>query len=201
MNAGAADYPGTELLRTRRLRLRGFCMRDLSDLLRLGQEQRVSELLIDRPLSSPGEVWTFLAWINAIYLQRPGLGIWRADNAQDQFLGFFSLMPEQGSDAISLGTRLLPRAWGRGYALEGGVALCEHGFATLQLPHLIAKCDPRNRSVPPLLARLGFVADGQTLEAGKPVLRFVLLRKDWTGIRRRVHGVRSDTGPATDPGR
>ena len=196
VNAGGSDFPGEELLRTRRLRLRGFCMRDLLDLRRLGQEPRVSELLIDRPLSGVGEIREFLVWINQIYLQRPGLGIWRADNAQDEFLGFFSMMPEQGSGAISLGSRLLPRTWGRGYALEGGAALCEHAFTTLQLPRLIGKCDPRNRSVPPLLARLGFVADGQVLQAGKPELRFVLLREDWTGIRRRVHGARSDAGLA-----
>lgn len=182
----ADDFPGEELLRTRRLRLRGFCARDLPDLLRLGQEPRVGAWLLDRPLSNLGEVCGFIDWINRFYRERPGLGIWRAGDRRDAFLGFFSLMPEQDTGEISLGSRLLPLAWGRGYALEGGAALCEHAFAILQLPLLIGLCDPRNRSVPPLLARLGFVADGEMLQEGKPALRFVLLREHWTGIRRRA---------------
>lgn len=181
----AADYPGAELLRSRRLRLRGFQPCDLADLLRLGQEPRVGQLLLDRPLSTLAEVCGFIDWINRFYRQRPGLGIWRAGDRSDTFLGFFSLMPEETTGEISLGARLLPRAWGRGYALEGGAALCEHAFATLRLPLLIGLCDPRNRPVPPLLARLGFEPDGQMLQDGKPALRFVLRRAHWNGIRRR----------------
>lgn len=181
-----AEFAGEELLRTRRMRLRGLCARDLPDLLRLGQEPRVGAWLLDHPLASLGQVCNFIAWVNTLYVQRPGLGIWHARDREDAFLGFFSLMPECDTGEISIGTRLLPRAWGRGYALEGGEALCEHAFTTLGLPLLIGLCDPCNRSVPPLLARLGFVADGQMRQEGKPALRFVLRRESWTGIRRRV---------------
>jgi len=186
--ARPGDFPGIELLHTRRLRLRGFCARDLPGLLQLGQTTRVTERLLDQPLSTLLEVCAFIDWINRIYRQHPGLGIWHAEAVDKGFIGFFSLMPEQESGEISLGARMLPSAWGRGYSLEGGAALCEHAFGALQLPQLIGQCDPGNRSVPPLLARLGFMPDGETMQAGKPALRFVLRRQDWNGIRRRTRG-------------
>jgi RimJ/RimL family protein N-acetyltransferase len=192
------DFPGEDLLHTRRLRLRGFCARDLPDLLRLGQTPRVTGLLLDRPLSTLHDVWAFIDWINRFYVEHPGLGIWRAESAQNGFLGFFSLMPEHGTGGISLGARLLPSAWGRGYSLEGGAALCEHAFAALSLPQLIGQCDPGNRSVPPLLARLGFTPEGETMQAGRPALRFVLQAQDWNGIRRRDRGATNSAASRRD---
>jgi RimJ/RimL family protein N-acetyltransferase len=181
------DYPGTELLRTRRMRLRGLRYADVFDLQQLGRDARVTRALIDAPVDSVLAACVLIDTANRVYRERPGLGAWRADDERGAFIGFFSLMAEVGLE-VKIGTRLLPRAWGRGYALEGGAALCAHAFDTLQLPSLVGLCDPRNRSVPPLLARLGFVADGETEQFGNRALRFVLRREDWRGIRRRVHG-------------
>lgn len=180
------DFPGTELLRTRRLRLRGFRATDLPDLLRLGSTPRVTALLLDLPLSTLAQACGFIEWVNDVYREQPGLGIWHAEAAPLGFVGFFSLMREAGTGEISLGTRLLPQAWGRGYALEAGAALCEHAFGALTLPRLIGQCDARNRAVPPLLARLGFVPETGSTPAPAGVLRFALQREDWQGIRRRV---------------
>lgn len=180
------DFPATELLRSRRLTLRQFCARDLQDLLRLGQEPRVGEFLLDEPVSSLGEVCAFIQWINAAYVERPGLGIWHASTQHSGFVGFFSLMPEPETADIGIGARLLPSTWGRGYALEGTAALCGHAFDTLRLPRLIGLCDTGNRSVPPILGRLGFQADGDLTRDGKRALRFLLRREAWTGIRLRA---------------
>lgn len=181
------DYPGAELLRTRRMRLRGLRYADVFDLQRLGRNERVTRTLIDAPVDSMLAACVLIDTANRVYRERPGLGVWRADDERGEFIGFFSLMAEVGPE-VKIGTRLLPRAWGRGYALEGGAALCTHAFDTLQLPALVGLCDPRNRSVPPLLARLGFVADGDTEQFGNRALRFVLRREQWCGIRRRVRG-------------
>ena len=105
-------------------------------------------------------------------------------------------MSEYSPGEVEIGTRLLPRAWGRGYALEGGAALCTHAFDTLGLPALLGLCDPANRSVPPLLARLGFIPDGKVEQFGKPALRMRLKRADWRGVRRRGDHSRTE-GEAT----
>lgn len=182
------DHPGIELLRTRRMRLRGLRYADIFDLQRLGRDARATRALLDAPVDSVAAACALIDTANRIYRERPGLGIWRADDEQGGFIGFFSLMAEFDPAEVEIGTRLLPRAWGRGYALEGGAALCAHAFETLHLPALVGLCDPRNRSVPPLLARLGFVADGETEQFGNRALRFVLRREEWRGIRRRVRG-------------
>lgn len=181
-----ADYPGDELLRTRRLRLRGLRYADIFDLQRLGRDARVSQALLDAPVDDVAGAVALIDTANRVYRERPGLGVWRADDEQG-FVGFFSLMAELDPGEVEIGTRLLPRAWGRGYALEAGAALCEHAFGALRLPALIGLCDPRNRSVPPLLMRLGFLADGETEQFGNAALRFRLRREDWRGIQRRVH--------------
>lgn len=178
------DYPGDELLRTRRLRLRGLRYADIFDLQQLGRDPRVSRALLDAPVDDIAGACALIDDANRVYREKPGLGVWRADDGHG-FIGFFSLMAELDPTEVEIGTRLLPRAWGRGYALEAGAALCEHAFSTLELPGLIGLCDPRNRSVPPLLMRLGFVADGETEQFGHAALRFRLRREDWRGVHRR----------------
>jgi RimJ/RimL family protein N-acetyltransferase len=178
------DHPGEPFLQTRRMTLRGLRHADVFDLQRLGRDARVTHALLDAPVDDIASACTLVDSANRIYRERPGLGIWRADDARG-FVGFFSLMAELAPGEVEIGTRLLPRAWGRGYALEGGAALCEHAFATLGLPALVGLCDPANRSVPPLLKRLGFVPAGEVRQRGRPALRLRLVREDWRGVRRR----------------
>lgn len=176
--------PDDGFLRTRRLVLRGLRPADVFDLQRLGRDPRVSRALLDAPVDDIASAAALVETAQRIHRERPGLGLWRADDAEG-FIGFFSLMAEFEPGEVEIGTRLLPRAWGRGYALEGGAALCEHAFHTLRLPALSGLCHPANRSVPPLLARLGFTPDGTAEQFGKPALRMRLRRTDWRGVRGR----------------
>lgn len=186
--------PADELLRTRRLVLRGLRPSDVFDLQRLGRDPRVARALLDAPVDDIASAAALVETARRIHRERPGLGLWRADDAAG-FVGFFSLMAEFAPGEVEIGTRLLPRAWGRGYALEGGAALCAHAFDTLRLPALVGLCDPANRSVPPLLARLGFRPDGTAEQFGKPALRMRLQRSEWRGVQRR--GARSTAGGTT----
>lgn len=187
--------PDDEFLRTRRLVLRGLRPGDVFDLQRLGRDGRVARALLDAPVDDIASAAALVERARRIQRERPGLGLWRADDAAG-FVGFFSLVSEHAADEVEIGTRLLPRAWGRGYALEGGAALCAHAFDTLGLPALLGLCDPANRSVPPLLARLGFSHDGMVEQFGRPAVRMRLRRADWHGVRRRGDQSRS-RGEAT----
>lgn len=86
--------------------------------------------------------------------------------AQWRFCGWFNLMPMDGvqgvdsAEAIELGCRLLPDAWGGGLALEGGQALLRHAFLTLGLDAVHGVSHPRQRSVHAVLGALGFSACG-----------------------------------------
>lgn len=187
---GIASNHDDVFLRTRRMTLRHLRPGDVFDLQYLGRNARVAAALLDAPVDDIASAAALVATAARVRQLRPGLGIWRADDARG-FLGFFSLMAELDPGEVEIGTRLLPRAWGRGYALEGGEALCGHAFDTLGLTALVGMCDPANRSVPPLLARLGFRRDGHAEQFGRPALRMRLDRGDWRGIRRRGR----DDGP------
>lgn len=175
-------------LRTRRIALFDLAYDQTLDLLRLGLESRVARHILDAPLNTLPEIVGLIEHANRIALERPGFGIWYATGASGEFIGIFSLVPSTEVGEVEIGTRLLPRTWGRGYALEGGTALCDYAFNRLGLPRLIGLCTPENRSVPPLLQRLGFEPEGATTQFGKPALRFGLPRERWTGPRRRRAG-------------
>lgn len=185
----ASDPGDGHVLRTRRMVLRGLRPRDVFDLQHLGRDARVSRALLDAPVDDIASAAALVEAAMRIEREAPGLGYWRADDAAG-FLGFFSLVAELDPHEVEIGTRLLPRAWGRGYALEGGAALCAHAFDTLGLEALVGMCDPANRSVPPLLARLGFVHEGVAAQFGKPALRMRLSKGEWRGIRVRDAGCR-----------
>lgn len=187
----APDAP--VFLRTRRMALRLLAPGDVFDLQRLGRDARVSRALLDAPVDGIAAAAALVETARRIDRERPGLGLWRADD-EAGFVGFFSLVAELDPDEVEIGTRLLPRAWGRGYALEGGAALCAHAFGRLRLPALTGLCDPANRAVPPLLARLGFSHDGTVEQFGRPALRMRLRREDWRGVRPRVRQSPAVTG-------
>ena len=176
------DYPDVVELQTRRMRLRRFGFRHTLDLLQLGREERVTRTLLDDPVATLDDAMGLVVWANTLYRTRPGLGLWHAGDRNGRFLGLFSLTPSGGADDVAIGVRLLPSAWGRGYAIEGGAALCTHAFTTVGLPLLIAQCAPHNRSVPPLLLRLGFEETDGGMQFGNPARRFRLQQAEWRGL-------------------
>ena len=174
------DYAGDVLLRTRRLILRGLCLRDAEDVSRLHADARVSAHLLETIPVSFLETVGLIAQANHVYRDAPGLGIWHA-SAPEGFVGLFSLMPVVGAEHdIELGARLLPTAFGRMYSLEGARALRDHAFIRLGLARLRGFCSPDNAAVPLIFRRLGFSDAGRTEHFGREALAFVLEREAWT---------------------
>lgn len=173
------DYAGDTLLRTRRLVLRGLCLRDAEDISSLHADARVSAHLLEQIPTSFLETVGLIAQANHVYRDAPGLGIWHA-SAEGRFIGLFSLMPVVGNEhEIELGARLMPSAFGRLYSLEGARALRDHAFVRLGLTRLRGFCDPRNTAVPLIFRRLGFSDVGTTEHFGREALAFVLEREAW----------------------
>lgn len=173
------DFDGAHFLRTRRLLLRGLRIADVPALIALNSDAEVSRWLVEPCPTDYFGVAKIVIRANENYLLRPGLGVWHASDADGRFVGVFSLVPIEGTDEIEIGTRLLRETWGRLYPIEGGRALCEHAFSTLQLPCLIGLCHPQNAAVPAILRRLGFEREGETRHFDQPALRYVLGRETW----------------------
>ena len=162
-------------LPTRRMRLRCFEFSDAQSLIDLDAHAQVREYLIDDPVDSPTKALLLIEYLHTLYNDGRGLGIWRAGNLDDDFLGFFSLMPVDGDAShVEIGVRLHPEAWGKFYALEGGRALCAYAFDTLKLPRLVGYCDPGNRVIGILLRRLGFHDTGLTTHLSRTAQSFEL---------------------------
>lgn len=170
---------GNASLQSRRMTLRPWTMADRTDLLALDTDDRVNLHLIDIGARSRNEAVAFMAIANALCMRGEGLGVWRAGNRDnDRFLGYFALAPD-GQGRIELGARLMPSAWGRGYALEGGHFLSAHAMDTLSLPEIWGFCHPGNRAVPVLLQRLHFDPLGETIHLGRKALAFRLHSDTW----------------------
>lgn len=173
-------------LQSARLALREFCPEDLVDLVRMHAEPRLRALLLDDPALEQGFVaWHFLQNIAGLYREHEGLGIWHASTPQAGFVGWFNLMPltGRGADAVELGSRLLPSAWGGALALEGGELLLAHGFERLGLPRIWGTCHPENRPARTCLAALGFEEIELADYDGRLGLYACLEREPWQAAR------------------
>lgn len=58
-------------------------------------------------------------------------------------------------DAVEIGWRFLPEAWGKGLATEAAAALRDHAFGELGLASLIALAVPANSASLAVMARIG----------------------------------------------
>ena len=105
---------------TERLRLREFRPADLEHLYRLDSDPRVMRYIGDGSVLTRASVAEALARVTKYYRNYPGLGVWSAEERDGHaFIGWFCLKYVPKTVEVEVGYRLLPDAWGRGYATEG----------------------------------------------------------------------------------
>lgn len=116
-----------------------------------GTQDRVqSDALLDR--------------INA-HIARHGFGFWAAERKADgRLIGAVGLVVvEPGhlpvGPAVEMGWRLIPDAWGAGFATEGAAAALAWGFDHLDVEEIIAFTARSNRASQAVMRRIGMVAD------------------------------------------
>ena len=181
-----------------KLLLREFVAGDAADIQGLHADPRVRALLPDeQPLHEAGWALEFATRLGSFYRCHPGLGIWRCAVPQgrtdEQFAGWFSLMPVQaspGTAALSikpgdaeLGSRLRPEHWGSGLSLSGGEVLLRHAFETLALSTVWGICHPDNRGARVCLEALGFTPRSRALYEGQPSDYHALDATTWSAVR------------------
>lgn len=181
-----------------KLLLREFVASDAADIQGLHADARVRELLPDeQPLHEARWAAEFAACLAGFYRRHPGLGIWRCavplSAAEEQFAGWFSLMPLQASpDTVQLGirpgdaelgSRLRPEHWGSGLSLSGGEVLLRHAFETLALHTVWGICHPENRGARVCLEALGFTPRSRALYEGQPSDYHALDATTWSAVQ------------------
>jgi ribosomal-protein-alanine N-acetyltransferase len=152
----AADALPEPWLETLRLELREFVPEDFDDLYRLDRDPRVMKYIRDARLSTRDEIAATLKRVTRGYALYPGLGSWRASRRDTRaYIGWFTLKYIPKTAQIEVGYRLLPEAWGQGFATEGAQALVDYGFDDLGLDRIIGVTHPGNKASQRVLMKAG----------------------------------------------
>jgi RimJ/RimL family protein N-acetyltransferase len=153
MSADGAPRPWLETLR---LELRDFGARDFDDLYRLDSDPRVMKYIGDGKPASRARVLQLLSRTIAYPRLYPDLGIWHASRRDTgEFIGWFSLKYAGRSPDVEVGYRLVPQAWGQGFATEGATALVGYGFDDLTLDRIIGVTHQGNAASQRVLLKAG----------------------------------------------
>ena len=143
-------------LETLRLELREFVAADRPELERLDTDPRVMKYIGSGRVSTPDEIAAAIRRVCRAYRLYPGLGSWRAARRDTgEAIGWFSLKYIPDTVEIEVGYRLLPEAWGQGFATEGATELVRYGFDDLGLERIIGITHPDNAASQRVLQKAG----------------------------------------------
>jgi len=167
VNATDADEEGLALLgqelgevkrelETMRLELRAFGPQDFDDFHRLDRDPQVMKYFTKgkpMPRDLVAKAFQRVLRYPSLY---PDLGAWHASRRDTgAFIGWFCLKYAGRSADVEVGYRLLPEAWGRGFATEGAQALVDFGFDALGLDRIIGVTHPGNKASQRVLMKAG----------------------------------------------
>ena len=148
-------------LETLRLELRDLVASDCDDLFRLHGDPRVMTYIADGKPSTRSAVLRALVRYVRYPALYPGLGLWHASRRDTgAFIGWFALNYAGKSPDIEVGYRLVPEAWGQGFATEGARALVDYGFDDLGLERIIGLTHRDNKASQRVLMKAGLEPAG-----------------------------------------
>lgn len=173
---------------TSRLHLRPMATSDLDDLVALDSDPEVMRFL--GPAPSREVVEHQLLPRMRQYADQP-FGYYAA-LTDEGFIGWFHLRPSVVDPAIhEIGYRLQRRAWGRGLATEGSLALCLHAFDALEMPAVDACTVPENRGSIRVMEKCGMSRGARFLHphGGMEVVRYLVTRATFDARVRGTVGI------------
>ncbi len=160
------------LLETERLRLRQLNTHDIEDLVTLNSDPQVMEYIHPGSTSSVEQESKAVDRIRELCRDKPGFGVWAIETrADNEFIGLALLKELYDTGENEVGYRLIPSAWGRGYATEISRALVQHGFDTLGLDLIVGITFPGNEASRRVLEKSGLKYAGErTYEQCKSIV-------------------------------
>ena len=172
----AKDRPAP-WLETLRLELRAFVDDDFDDVYRLDSDPRVMKYIADGKPSTRDRVVERLRRFIRYPTLYPDLGAWRASRRDSgAFIRWFALNYVGKSTDIEVGYRLLPEAWGYGFATEGAKAIVDYGFDDLGLRRIIGVTHPANKASQRVLQNAGLEDEGWGRYYDRPLRLFAAKR-------------------------
>jgi len=143
-------------MQTIRLALRQVRSEDVERFYSLDREPSVMRYIADGKVGTRDSSAAAVVRAMRSYRLYPGMGKWIAEEKRgSRFLGWFSLNYVPDTVDIEVGYRLLPDAWGQGFATEGASALVRHGLDRLGLYRIIGLTHPDNVASQRVLQKAG----------------------------------------------
>ena len=143
------------ILETPRLMLRQFTEDDAALILLLNSHASVVKYVHEPILKTEEKAREIL--LNIILPQyKNKLGRWAVYTKDgNQFIGWCGLKYLVNSGEIDLGYRLLPSAWGNGYATEAARHTLEYGFDKLNIQTITGRAHVENIASLKILEKIG----------------------------------------------
>jgi RimJ/RimL family protein N-acetyltransferase len=175
---------GRTVLRTERLLLRRWREEDRDAFAALNGDPVVMEHF-PAPLTRARSDLVFDLF--DLDFEANGFGIWSVDEVRSgELVGFAGLARvsflAHFTPAVEVGWRLVPPAWGRGYATEAARAALGFAFETIGLDEVVSLAATTNRRSIAVMERLGMTHDGAEdfnhpqIASSHPLCRHVLYR-------------------------
>lgn len=169
---------------TRRLKLDPLEPADADSIAALHADPRLTAHLLDGIPRTPAEALIYVRWAEALGALSLGVVAARRHDAS-ALLGLFSLTPFEATGELELGGKLARAGWGSNLAFEAGSCLIDYAFEVQGRDTLVSACHPDNRSVPAVLARLGFEPAGEASVFGRKAMLMRLSRSCWRSAAKR----------------
>jgi RimJ/RimL family protein N-acetyltransferase len=190
MNATLAPDAVQPVLRTERLVLRPFELRDAPDVQRLAGAHEVADTTLNIPHPYPdggAELW--IATHPAAWAARAGVTYAIVDAVSDSLHGAIGLVLAAPHQRAELGYWIGTPFWNRGYCTEAGRALVSFGFDALGLHRIEARHFTRNPASGRVMQKIGMTLEGVHRDAFyrrerfETVAMYGMLRSEWLETR------------------
>lgn len=151
---------------TARLSLDWLTLDDADFIVKLLNDPQWMTFIGDKAVRTREDAFTYLNTGPLDMYDRLGYGLYRVslranDPQADEPIGLCGLVRRDGLDGPDLGFAFLPAGRGRGYALEAAQGCVAHAREVLGWSTLMAITAVDNPKSVALLAKLGFVEQGQ----------------------------------------
>lgn len=144
------------ILETEHLVLRQFSAEDAEFILEQVNEPSWIQNIGDRGVRTLEDARAYISNGPVASYAKNGFGLYLVLLKEtNESIGMCGLIKRPGLDDVDIGYALLPRFWGKGYAVESARAVRDYAKNVIGLKRLVAITDPANESSIRVLEKIG----------------------------------------------
>lgn len=165
-------------LKTERLTLRQFTLRDAEFVIELVNEPSFIQNIGDRGVRTLSDAEKYLKNGPISSYARNGFGLLTVIlNDLDLPIGMCGLIKRDALEDVDIGYAFLPKFWSKGYAMESAQAVMKHAKEAVGLQRVVAIVDPANVRSIHLLEKIGMTFE-KTVKLSEDDIELKLFSKN-----------------------